>query len=108
MLYFFKHLTVAILRSYDSRLWGFQSSSGILNCLFCFGTEDFSFFPQPITDQWGKTTEITELQIGDSSSPVNLVASTVSEVEHLVDYLVRCKSQGRQVNVRIHQHLCHF
>jgi D-serine deaminase-like pyridoxal phosphate-dependent protein len=56
-----------------------------------------------------KTTELARLQIGDdirSSSkqsnahrPVNLIASTVTEIEHMLPWLQECRSQGRKVNV---------
>ncbi|CAK4030699.1 Hypothetical predicted protein [Lecanosticta acicola] len=46
-----------------------------------------------------KTTELTELQVGKGSKTVNLVASTVSEIENLVPWLLECKSQGKGINI---------
>ncbi|XXH03049.1 hypothetical protein Hte_009439 [Hypoxylon texense] len=47
-----------------------------------------------------KTEELTRLQVGDkSSSPVNLVVSTVTEAEKLVPLLKEYQEKGRQVNV---------
>ncbi|KAI1761774.1 putative serine dehydratase domain-containing protein [Hypoxylon sp. FL1150] len=47
-----------------------------------------------------KTEELTRLQVGDkSSSPVNLIVSTVTEGEKLVPLLKEYQSKGRQVNV---------
>ncbi|KXL42975.1 hypothetical protein M433DRAFT_58996 [Acidomyces richmondensis BFW] len=46
-----------------------------------------------------KTIEIAKLQVGESSKSVNLVASTVAEIENLVSWLLECKAQGRDVNV---------
>ncbi|KAK8222121.1 hypothetical protein M8818_000291 [Zalaria obscura] len=46
-----------------------------------------------------KTTQLTRLQMGEDSKSVNLIASTVSEIEHLVPYLQEQQSRGRNVNV---------
>lgn len=46
-----------------------------------------------------KTTEVTKLQMGEGSKSIKLVASTVSEVEHLLPWLLEFKAQGRDVNV---------
>jgi D-serine ammonia-lyase len=46
-----------------------------------------------------KTTEVTKLQVGDSPNPVKLVASTVSEIEHLLPWLLECKAEGREINI---------
>ncbi|KAL7620683.1 hypothetical protein AAE478_009678 [Parahypoxylon ruwenzoriense] len=47
-----------------------------------------------------KTEELTRLQVGDSSSsPVNLVVSTIIEAEQLVPLLKGYQEKGRQVNV---------
>ncbi|OQO12519.1 hypothetical protein B0A48_03161 [Cryoendolithus antarcticus] len=46
-----------------------------------------------------KTTELTELQVGDDTQDVKLVASTVSEIEHLVPYLQECNGAGKSINV---------
>ncbi|CZT18670.1 related to alanine racemase [Ramularia collo-cygni] len=46
-----------------------------------------------------KTTELTELQVGKDSKSVKLVASTVSEVEHLAPWLQECKSQGKAISI---------
>lgn len=37
--------------------------------------------------------------MGEETKAVKVVASTVSEVEHLVPYLLECQSKGRSVNV---------
>lgn len=47
-----------------------------------------------------KTTEVAKLQVGDNSKSVNLVASTVAEIENLLSWLLECRAQGRDVNVR--------
>nr|OQO19209.1 hypothetical protein B0A51_13190 [Rachicladosporium sp. CCFEE 5018] len=46
-----------------------------------------------------KTTELTKLQVGEDTQDVKLVASTVSEIEHLVPYLQACKGEGRSINI---------
>ncbi|KAK4612812.1 D-serine dehydratase [Fulvia fulva] len=46
-----------------------------------------------------KTTEISELQVGKDTKSVKLVASTVSEIEHLTPYLLKRKVRGDDVNV---------
>ncbi|KAI8961952.1 putative serine dehydratase domain-containing protein [Daldinia sp. FL1419] len=47
-----------------------------------------------------KTEELTRLQVGDeSSSPVNLIASTIIEVEKLVPLLREYRDKGRKINV---------
>lgn len=49
-----------------------------------------------------KTTELTKLQVGEASQRVNLVASTVSEIENLLPWLLECKAQGKDINVRLY------
>ncbi|KAF2862190.1 hypothetical protein K470DRAFT_269180 [Piedraia hortae CBS 480.64] len=44
-----------------------------------------------------KTTEVTKLQVG--TGPVKLVTSTVSEVENLLPWLMKSKTEGKTVNV---------
>ncbi|KAK6443634.1 hypothetical protein LTR95_000461 [Oleoguttula sp. CCFEE 5521] len=46
-----------------------------------------------------KTTELTKLQVGEDTRDVKLVASTVSEIEHLVPYLQECREDGKSINV---------
>ncbi|KAI1104603.1 putative serine dehydratase domain-containing protein [Jackrogersella minutella] len=47
-----------------------------------------------------KTEELTRLQVGDkSSSPVNLIVSTIIEAEKLVPLLKEYQEKGRKVNV---------
>ncbi|KAI1375425.1 putative serine dehydratase domain-containing protein [Hypoxylon crocopeplum] len=47
-----------------------------------------------------KTEELTRLQVGnESSSPVNLIVSTIIEAEKLVPLLKEYQEKGRQVNV---------
>lgn len=46
-----------------------------------------------------KTTQLTKLQVGEDSQSVKLVASTVSEIEHLLPWLLECKAHGREVNI---------
>ncbi|KAL9622785.1 MAG: hypothetical protein Q9160_002904 [Pyrenula sp. 1 TL-2023] len=46
-----------------------------------------------------KTTELTRLQVGDTSKQVKLVVSTVIEAESLLPYLNECQNGGRTVNV---------
>ncbi|KAI1772629.1 putative serine dehydratase domain-containing protein [Hypoxylon cercidicola] len=47
-----------------------------------------------------KTEELTRLQVGDkSSSPVNLIVSTITEAEKLIPLLKEYQEKGRQVNV---------
>ncbi|KAG9627091.1 hypothetical protein KCU69_g21472, partial [Aureobasidium melanogenum] len=45
-----------------------------------------------------KTTELTRYQMGHESKDIRLIASTVSEIENLVPYLLECKSQGASIN----------
>lgn len=47
-----------------------------------------------------QTTELTRLQVGDkSTSPVNLVVSTVLEAESIIPLLREYQRAGRKVNV---------
>jgi len=46
-----------------------------------------------------KTTQLSKLQVGEDSQSVKLVASTVSEIENLLPWLLECKAQGQEVNV---------
>ncbi|KAF2166215.1 hypothetical protein M409DRAFT_55079 [Zasmidium cellare ATCC 36951] len=46
-----------------------------------------------------KTKELSELQVGKDSKSVRLVASTLSEIEHLAPWLYECKSRGKEVSV---------
>jgi len=46
-----------------------------------------------------KTTQLAKLQVGEDSSSVKLVASTVSEIENLLPWLLECKVAGREVSV---------
>ncbi|KAG9809693.1 hypothetical protein KCU63_g21456, partial [Aureobasidium melanogenum] len=46
-----------------------------------------------------KTTELTRYQMGHESKDIRLIASTVSEIENLVPYLLERKSQGASINV---------
>ncbi|KAK5126321.1 hypothetical protein LTR85_010557 [Meristemomyces frigidus] len=46
-----------------------------------------------------KTTALTKLQVGEESQSVKLVASTVSEIENLLPWLLEYKTQGRDVNI---------
>ncbi|KAL9131663.1 MAG: hypothetical protein Q9217_000474 [Psora testacea] len=50
-----------------------------------------------------KTTEVTKLQVGDTTDDVRLVVSTVAEAENLYSYLTLCRSQGKKTNVRTQQ-----
>ena len=59
-----------------------------------------------------KTIELARLQIGDDirsngtpsneGRPVRLIASTVTEIEHMLPWLQECRSRGREVNVSSH------
>lgn len=40
------------------------------------------------------------MQVGALDASIRLVFSTISEAEHLCDYLAHCKEEGRHVNVR--------
>ncbi|KAI1090800.1 putative serine dehydratase domain-containing protein [Rostrohypoxylon terebratum] len=46
-----------------------------------------------------KTVELTKLQIGDDTSDVKLVVSTVSEIEHILPLLQDLIRGGRRINV---------
>ncbi|CAD6441954.1 c83debc3-2c11-4e90-81bf-4aea25317828 [Sclerotinia trifoliorum] len=46
-----------------------------------------------------KTTELTRLQVGDGTGPVNIVVSTIVEAENIVPLLLEYKNKGRAVNV---------
>lgn len=48
-----------------------------------------------------KTTELTRYQMGHTSKDIRLIASTVSEIENLVPYLLECKSEGARINVSL-------
>lgn len=47
-----------------------------------------------------KTTQMTKLQVGEDAKVVRLVCSTVSEIENLLPWLLECKAQGKDVDVR--------
>lgn len=52
------------------------------------------------TDEEEQTLEMTKLQVGGSDAmTIKLVCSTVSEIEHLLPWLVECKAQGKHVDV---------
>lgn len=46
-----------------------------------------------------KTTELTRLQVGEGSSPANIIVSTLIEAEHIVALLLEYKSAGRPVDL---------
>ena len=46
-----------------------------------------------------KTTQLARLQVGEDSRSVKLVASTVSEIENLLPWLLQCKAAGKEINV---------
>ena len=48
-----------------------------------------------------QTTQLSKLQVGKDSKSVKLVASTVAEIENLMPWLVECKREGKEVNVRL-------
>lgn len=39
--------------------------------------------------------------MGHTSKDIRLIASTVSEIENLVPYLLECKSEGARINVSL-------
>ncbi|KAL5314521.1 hypothetical protein ACEPPN_017161 [Leptodophora sp. 'Broadleaf-Isolate-01'] len=46
-----------------------------------------------------KTTELTRLQVGEGSGPVNIIVSTLIEAEHILPLLLEYKSAGRAVDL---------
>ena len=46
-----------------------------------------------------KTVELTKLQVGSESRDIRLVASTIPEIEYLLDYLKNEKEKGAAVTV---------
>jgi len=48
-----------------------------------------------------KTVELTRLQVGDGLRPVNLVVSTMAELDFILPYLQECRSENRHVNVGV-------
>ncbi|KAI9047778.1 hypothetical protein LZ554_008488 [Drepanopeziza brunnea f. sp. 'monogermtubi'] len=46
-----------------------------------------------------KTTELTRLQVGEGTSPVNIIVSTLAEAENIVPLLLEYKSAGRGVDL---------
>ncbi|CAD6589274.1 MAG: hypothetical protein ASARMPREDX12_003710 [Alectoria sarmentosa] len=46
-----------------------------------------------------KTTQITKLSVGQDSKSVKLVASTISEIENLLPWLLECKAEGKEISV---------
>ncbi|EGP83343.1 uncharacterized protein MYCGRDRAFT_76868 [Zymoseptoria tritici IPO323] len=46
-----------------------------------------------------KTTQLAELQVGKDSKSVNLIASTVAEIENLAPWLLECQSQGKTTSI---------
>ena len=61
-----------------------------------FRTEYFG-----VANNHDKTTELTQLQVGEKSDTVRLVVSTISEAEQLKPYLEECKENGRSIDVRL-------
>ncbi|KAF2429536.1 hypothetical protein EJ08DRAFT_688319 [Tothia fuscella] len=45
-----------------------------------------------------KTAELTSLQVGPTG-PIRIITSTISEIEHLIPYLLAQKTAGRSINV---------
>ena len=43
--------------------------------------------------------QLTHLQVGDESEEVNLIVSTLLELERLVPFLKACKEAKRDINV---------
>lgn len=48
---------------------------------------------------YGQTTELTRLQVGEKADTVRLVVSTLAEAEQLRPYLEECMSRGQSVDV---------
>ncbi|PBP24284.1 hypothetical protein BUE80_DR004845 [Diplocarpon rosae] len=46
-----------------------------------------------------KTTELTRLQVGEGTGPVNIIASTLLEAENIVPLLTEYRSAGRAVDL---------
>ncbi|KAL8715836.1 MAG: hypothetical protein Q9220_000503 [cf. Caloplaca sp. 1 TL-2023] len=46
-----------------------------------------------------KTIEVTRLQLGDKTHNAHLVVSTLAEADFLLDFLLGCQDQGRNINV---------
>lgn len=46
-----------------------------------------------------KTVEVAQLQVGDRTTDVKIIVSTVAEAEHLSDFLSTCRENRRSVNV---------
>ena len=46
-----------------------------------------------------KTTEVTQLQLGESTKNFQIVVSTMAEAEYLADWLIETKAKGKNVNV---------
>ncbi|KAI4831201.1 hypothetical protein E4T44_09644 [Aureobasidium sp. EXF-8845] len=46
-----------------------------------------------------KTTELTRYQMGHGSKDIRLIASTVSEIENLVPYLLERRADGARINI---------
>ena len=51
-----------------------------------------------------QTTEVTKLQVGEDSKEVQLVCSTVSEIENLMPWLLECRRDKKDVNVSLPEH----
>jgi len=48
-----------------------------------------------------QTVELTRLQVGDGSRPVNLVVSTMAELEFILPYLQECRRDNRSISVSV-------
>lgn len=48
-----------------------------------------------------KTSEVTQMQIGETAREFKIIVSTVAEAEHHVDQLVKARNDGKNINVRI-------
>ncbi|KAL8946665.1 MAG: hypothetical protein Q9222_006968 [Ikaeria aurantiellina] len=46
-----------------------------------------------------KTIEVTRLQVGEATQDVHLVVSTLAEAEFLLDFLLECQDNGKNINV---------
>lgn len=46
-----------------------------------------------------KTVELARFQVGETSTAVKLIGSTIAEAELLLPYMMECQKAGRNVNV---------
>jgi D-serine ammonia-lyase len=90
-------------RSYDSTFPNHKTSLSSKLAILLYFRARFILKRPLISPQtqltFCKTIELTRLQVGSGTGPVNIIVSTLVEAEFVLPLLLEYKSQGRAVNV---------